>query len=195
MDDALRDRSGDAAAGGATRPVDGARPVGEHAADDRADEVIDHLTDVRGVAAWLPAEIAARAPRITVIGDAMLDGWWSGTIERFCREAPAPVVDVVRRDYAAGGAANTAVNLAALGARVRMCGLIGADDAGRRLRAILDDAGVDTTDLVQDERVMTTTKYRILGNDQVMLRIDDTQEDLPAAAITALAARVRTAVS
>lgn len=153
-----------------------------------------NLAGVRGVAAWLPAAIADHAPRVTVIGDAMLDGWWSGTIERFCREAPAPVVDVVRRDYAAGGAANTAVNLAALGARVRMCGLIGSDDAGHRLRTILDDAGVDTTELVQDERVGTTTKYRILGNDQVMLRIDDTPESVPAAAVTALAARVSAAV-
>lgn len=153
------------------------------------------LSDVRGLAAWLPAAIADRAPRITVVGDAMLDGWWSGTIERFCREAPAPVVDITRRDYAAGGAANTAMNLAALGARVRMCGLIGDDDAGRRLRGILDGAGVDTTDLVQDARVGTTTKYRILGGDQVMLRLDDTHDGLPASAITALAARVPDAVA
>jgi D-beta-D-heptose 7-phosphate kinase/D-beta-D-heptose 1-phosphate adenosyltransferase len=155
----------------------------------------DELSEVRGLAAWVPAAIADRAPSITVVGDAMLDGWWSGTIERFCREAPAPVVDITRRDYAAGGAANTAMNLAALGARVRMCGLIGTDDAGRRLRAILDDAGVDTTDLVQDDRVGTTTKYRILGGDQVMLRLDDTHDQLPGPAISALAARVPHAVA
>ncbi|AUZ87406.1 D-glycero-beta-D-manno-heptose 1-phosphate adenylyltransferase [Arthrobacter agilis] len=168
------------------------------------DELQDHpeggrdgadLSDVRGLAAWVPAAIADRAPHVTVVGDAMLDGWWSGTIERFCREAPAPVVDITRRDYAAGGAANTAMNLAALGARVRMCGLIGTDDAGRRLRTILDDAGVDTTDLVQDPRVGTTTKYRILGGDQVMLRIDDTPEQLSAAAVTAFAARIPGAVA
>ena len=129
------------------------------------------------------------------VGDAMLDGWWSGTIERFCREAPAPVVDITHREYAAGGAANTAVNLAALGARVRMCGLIGDDDAGRRLRGILEDAGVDTTDVVQDPRVSTTTKYRILGGDQVMLRLDDTHDGLPPAAIAALAARISDAVA
>lgn len=153
------------------------------------------LSEVRGLAAWVPAAIADCAPHVTVVGDAMLDGWWSGTIERFCREAPAPVVDIRRRDYAAGGAANTAVNLAALGARVRMCGLIGTDDAGRRLRAILDAAGVDTADLVQDEQVVTTTKYRILSGDQVMLRLDDTHDQLPAAAIAGFAARVPVAVA
>jgi D-beta-D-heptose 7-phosphate kinase/D-beta-D-heptose 1-phosphate adenosyltransferase len=153
------------------------------------------LSDVRGLGAWVPAAIADHAPLVTVVGDAMLDGWWSGTIERFCREAPAPVVDIRRRDYAAGGAANTAMNLAALGARVRMCGLIGTDDAGRRLRGILADAGVDTTGLVQDERVVTTTKYRILGGDQVMLRLDDTHDGLPASAITELAARIPAAVA
>lgn len=168
--------------------------------EDVQDTAGDHhglgdLSEVRGLAAWVPVAIADAAPRVTVVGDAMLDGWWSGTIERFCREAPAPVVDITRRDYAAGGAANTAMNLAALGARVRMCGLIGTDDAGRRLRGILDDAGVDTTGLVQDPRVGTTTKYRILGGDQVMLRLDDTHEGLPASAITALAGRIPSAVA
>ncbi|MHA7207542.1 PfkB family carbohydrate kinase [Arthrobacter sp. MDT1-65] len=153
------------------------------------------LSDVRGLAAWVPAAIADRAPSVTVIGDAILDGWWSGTSERFCREAPAPVVDITRRDYAAGGAANTAMNLAALGATVRMCGLIGADDAGRRLRGILEDAGVDTTHLLQDPRVGTTTKYRIISGDQVMLRLDDTHEGLPASALAALAGTVPAAVA
>lgn len=153
------------------------------------------LSDVRGPAAWLPAAVADRAPRVTVVGDAMLDGWWSGTIERFCREAPAPVVDVTHREYAAGGAANTAVNLAALGVQVRMCGLIGDDDAGTRLRSLLDAAGVDTTDLVQDSRVSTTTKYRILGGDQVMLRLDDTQDHVPTAAVEEFAARLPDALA
>ena len=163
--------------------------------EEAVDGAHGELSEVRGPAAWLPAAIADRAPRVTVVGDAMLDGWWSGTIERFCREAPAPVVDITRRDYAAGGAANTAMNLAALGARVRMCGLIGDDDAGTRLRALLDSAGVDTTDLLQDPRVSTTTKYRILGGDQVMLRLDDTQDRVPVAAVEALAARIPHAVA
>ncbi|WP_253908461.1 bifunctional heptose 7-phosphate kinase/heptose 1-phosphate adenyltransferase, partial [Arthrobacter sp. H41] len=153
------------------------------------------LKDVRGLAGWVPQRIAEAAPAVTVVGDVMLDGWWTGSIERFCREAPAPVVDVQRREYAAGGAANTAVNLAALGARVRICGLTGNDDAGRRLRSILTDAGVDVTALVADDGVRTTTKYRIVGGDQVMLRLDDTPERIPEAAALRVAGRVAAATA
>ncbi|MFD1214836.1 D-glycero-beta-D-manno-heptose 1-phosphate adenylyltransferase, partial [Arthrobacter sp. GCM10027362] len=87
------------------------------------------LDDVRGLSDWLPGRLAALAPQVTVVGDVMLDGWWTGLIERFCREAPAPVVELTGREYAPGGAANTAMNLAALGARVRLDGLAGDDDA------------------------------------------------------------------
>lgn len=133
----------------------------------------DELSDIRGLAGWLPDRIAAISPTITVVGDVMLDGWWSGTIERFCREAPAPVVDLTHRQYAPGGAANTAMNLAALGARVRITGLIGTDDAGRKLAELLTSAGVDTTYLLRHAEVSTTTKFRVMGGDQVMLRLDD----------------------
>ncbi|WP_323960350.1 D-glycero-beta-D-manno-heptose 1-phosphate adenylyltransferase [Arthrobacter sp. JZ12] len=153
------------------------------------------LKNVRGLAEWVPAELAAAAPVITVVGDVILDGWWSGSIERFCREAPAPVVDLQRRDYAPGGAANTAMNLAALGARVRLVGLVGMDDAGSRLRALLDDAGVDTTGLLSTAAIQTTTKNRIIGADQVMLRIDD-QAGIPSdECIAELAAAVPDAVA
>ena len=83
------------------------------------------LGGVRSLAPGLPGRLAAAALRVAVIGDVMLDGWWSGVTERFCREAPAPVVDLQQKQYAPGGAANTAMNLQALGARVRLAGLTG----------------------------------------------------------------------
>ncbi|MFT4471305.1 D-glycero-beta-D-manno-heptose 1-phosphate adenylyltransferase [Arthrobacter sulfonylureivorans] len=153
------------------------------------------LSDVSGLAGWLPARLAQAAPHVTVVGDVMLDGWFSGRIERFCREAPAPVVDMSKREYAPGGAANTAMNLAALGARVRMVGLVGADDAGRRLRSLLQEAGVDTSGLVEHEDVLTTTKYRIIGGDQIMLRLDETMDRVPEAAQEQLAAAVPAALA
>ena len=55
------------------------------------------LSSQRALSEWLPARLAAEEPRIVVIGDVMLDGWWSGRIERLCREAPAPVVDIQAR--------------------------------------------------------------------------------------------------
>jgi D-beta-D-heptose 7-phosphate kinase / D-beta-D-heptose 1-phosphate adenosyltransferase len=144
--------------------------------------------------AELPQLLRTRAPLVTVIGDHILDGWWAGRTERMSREAPAPVIDIVERNYAPGGAANTAMNLAALGARVRCVGLIGDDDAGARLRALLRDAGVDVRYLIPVAGCQTTTKYRVMGGDQMMVRIDEMQHtDWPAEALSAFAAAIRTA--
>lgn len=153
------------------------------------------LSSQRGLSEWLPRRLAAERPAITVIGDVMLDGWWSGSIERLCREAPAPVVDVATRDFAPGGAANTAMNLAALGARVSVAGIIGTDDAGTTLRRKLQDAGIDVRHLHTHPEMVTTTKIRISSGGQVMLRIDDAAKSVPADALAALAASVRDAVA
>ncbi len=153
------------------------------------------LENVRGLADWIPGRLADIAPTITVVGDVMLDGWWNGTIERLCREAPAPVVELTEQTYAPGGAANTAMNLAALGARVRIAGLIGADDAGTQLRELLTAAGVDTTHLIQHPGASTTTKNRVLSGDQMMLRLDSAAAKPTAEALQALAQAVPAALS
>ncbi|MDM7991189.1 D-glycero-beta-D-manno-heptose 1-phosphate adenylyltransferase [Arthrobacter sp. zg-Y877] len=145
--------------------------------------------EVRGLTPGLPGRIAAASLRVAVIGDVMLDGWWSGVTERFCREAPAPVVDIQRRNYAAGGAGNTAMNLQCLGARVRLGGLTGSDAAGAQLRTILSGAGVDLAGLVQHSGAETATKYRIVAGEQVLFRLDDGGR-FPAAAEELLAASV-----
>ena len=115
------------------------------------------------------------APHVTVVGDLMLDGWWRGRSDRMCREAPAPVVEIEDRTYSPGGAANTALNLASMGARVSVVGAVGTDEAGRRLRALLVAGGVDVADMVTHPRVRTVTKTRIVGGDQVIARLDDQQ--------------------
>lgn len=150
------------------------------------------LAGLRSLAPWLPGRLAERAPRIAVIGDVMLDGWWTGTTDRFCREAPAPVVDIARRDYSPGGAANTAMNLQALGARVRLAGLVGEDEAGRQLAGLLSDAGVDLQQLQAHPAARTATKYRILAGDQVLLRMDDGGSPVPADAENLLADSLQT---
>lgn len=152
------------------------------------------LSSERALSGALPRRLAAERPAILVIGDVMLDGWWSGTIERLCREAPAPVVDVTTRAFAPGGAANTAMNLAALGARVSVAGIIGNDDAGLTLRQKLVEAGIGVRDLHSHADMVTTTKIRISSGGQVMLRIDDSATAIPDEAMAALAASVGAAV-
>lgn len=121
----------------------------------------------------LPADLRVAAPAVTVIGDQLLDVWLSGTSDRLCREAPAPVVDLGARVLRPGGAANTAMNLAALGARVRVVGLVGDDDAGRALRVALGTAGIDVAGLITHPGVSTTTKTRIVSGGQTLARVDD----------------------
>ncbi|MET4591097.1 D-glycero-beta-D-manno-heptose 1-phosphate adenylyltransferase [Arthrobacter sp. 754] len=152
------------------------------------------LSGQRALSGWLPRRLADERPAVLVVGDVMLDGWWSGAIERLCREAPAPVVDIAARESAPGGAANTAMNLAALGARVSVAGIIGNDDAGLTLRRKLEDAGIDVTHLHSHPAMVTTTKIRISSGGQVMLRIDDSASAVPAEALAALAASMAAAV-
>lgn len=153
------------------------------------------LSNQEGLAEWLPGRLAEERPVVTVIGDSILDGWWDGTIERFCREAPAPVVQVQRRDYAPGGAANTAMNLAAMGAEVRFVSLVGEDSAGQELLKRLAAAGVDVTHVVSHGGMTTTTKFRVSSAGQVMLRLDDAATELPVEGLQVMAAAVNEAIA
>src|SRR5262249_54450861 len=84
-----------------------------------------------------------------VVGDLMLDVYLWGEVERISPEAPVPVVRLSRRSENAGGAGNVLLNLAALGLRVAAAGFVGADEAGRRLVRLLEEAGIATDAVVQ----------------------------------------------
>lgn len=115
---------------------------------------------------------AARAARILVVGDIMLDRYWFGEVDRISPEAPVPVVRVARRDDRLGGAANVARNIVALGAQVVLVGVVGADEAGARVVALATEAGIDAQ-LAQDTDGMDTTlKMRVMGRQQQLLRVD-----------------------
>jgi D-beta-D-heptose 7-phosphate kinase/D-beta-D-heptose 1-phosphate adenosyltransferase len=122
---------------------------------------------------------AMRRKRIVVIGDAMLDVYLSGDVERISPEAPVPVVRVRERRYAMGGAANVAANVSAAGARVTLVGAAGADAAGDRLRTMLEVIGADSQALIATKRP-TTSKTRVVARAQQMLRFDEEDDgDLP----------------
>jgi D-glycero-beta-D-manno-heptose-7-phosphate kinase len=115
--------------------------------------------------------------RIVVIGDAIADQFVYGNISRVSREAPVFILRHEQTTTVPGGAANCAMNLAALGARVSLIAVVGADEAGKELRAKLEGAGVDVGGVIVSEKIQTTTKVRILAgqshsNRQQVIRID-----------------------
>ena len=110
--------------------------------------------------------------RLAVIGDIMVDRYVFGKVERISPEAPVPVNRVDHIKSVLGGAANVASNLANLDCNVYLAGLIGDDDNARLLRSLLDESGIDGSGLVARSHHATTTKMRILGARQQMVRLD-----------------------
>jgi len=117
--------------------------------------------------------------RILVVGDVMLDRYWFGDSERISPEAPVPIVQVAKIDERLGGAANVARNVAALGAKTSLLGVVGVDEAGTRVSDLLLASGVDSH-LEQDAKVPTTVKLRVIARQQQLIRLDF--EEAPSAA-------------
>jgi rfaE bifunctional protein kinase chain/domain len=118
---------------------------------------------------------------VLVVGDVMLDQFTIGRVSRISPEAPVPVVAYERDEYRAGGAANVALNVRALGASVDLIGLVGADTAAAQLRELLNAADVKANGLITDEKRRTTTKVRIVTTrNQQVARVDYESEDAPA---------------
>jgi D-beta-D-heptose 7-phosphate kinase/D-beta-D-heptose 1-phosphate adenosyltransferase len=130
------------------------------------------------------------AKQILVIGDAMLDRHIWGQVSRISPEAPVPVVKVVRESASPGGAGNVALNLACLGIQARLVGLIGDDANGAELGALLVKNGIDASGLVRLPGRPTTTKARVIGGHQQMLRLDtEDAAEVPASAAAELVDR------
>ena len=110
--------------------------------------------------------------RVLVVGDAILDTYQRGSATRLCREAPAPVVAVVDRVDAAGGAANTAASARALGAQVALVAAVGQDDEGQRLERLLAADGVSTRGLIASSARQTLAKQRVVADGQILVRFD-----------------------
>ena len=110
--------------------------------------------------------------RIGVVGDLMLDRYYWGSITRISPEAPVPVVEVESQSIRLGGAANVANNIASLGGIPLMIGVIGDDNGGKRLRALVEEAGFPSSGLVVDNSRPTTTKTRVIAHSQHVVRID-----------------------
>ncbi|KGD74788.1 heptose 1-phosphate adenyltransferase [Tatumella morbirosei] len=108
---------------------------------------------------------------VLVIGDVMLDRYWYGPTQRISPEAPVPVVKVETIEERPGGAANVAMNIAALGTASRLIGLTGADEAAQTLSRTLENVNVGC-DFVKVSTHPTITKLRILSRNQQLIRLD-----------------------
>ena len=111
------------------------------------------------------------AARVLVVGDIMLDRYWSGPTRRISPEAPVPVVKVEKNEDRPGGAANVALNIAALGGQTTLLGFVGQDEAADCLEAKLAGHKVNS-DLVKVAELPTITKLRILSGNQQLIRLD-----------------------
>ena len=116
---------------------------------------------------------------ILVVGDIMLDHYIWGDSQRISPEAPVPVVHVERDSYAAGGAANVALNVCAMGANCELLGVVGDDQAAGHLNSILSDAGVVFSSKCKHAGTPTIVKARVVVRNQQLCRLD--REEPPAA--------------
>ncbi len=110
---------------------------------------------------------------VVVVGDVMLDKYWWGDIERISPEAPVPIVALHHEESRLGGAANVALNLKALGAKVSIASVIGDDANGVLLASLCAEQGMDTSLLLKSKQRPTTSKIRVMSKNQHVLRLDD----------------------
>src|SRR5437868_6639090 len=113
--------------------------------------------------------------RIAIIGDAMLDVYLRGDVDRISPEAPVPVVRVRDRELALGGAANVAQNVAAIGADCDLVCAVGEDAEGQVIKTMLRDIGSEARSVVTIGR-RTTTKTRVLARSQQVVRFDEEED-------------------
>lgn len=110
---------------------------------------------------------------VLIVGDVMLDSYIWGAVERISPEAPVPVVTVRKKDFRLGGAANVALNVAALGAQPILCALIGDDEEGKKLLQRLRENNIGSEGIVTSDARPTTVKTRIIASHQHVVRVDE----------------------
>lgn len=118
-----------------------------------------------------PSREQMAAARVLVVGDAMLDRYWFGAVDRISPEAPVPVVRVNREEERLGGAANVALNVKTLGVQATLLTVVGDDEPARKLRSLLEKHGVAAL-LGHDPQLYTIVKLRVIGRAQQLLRVD-----------------------
>jgi rfaE bifunctional protein kinase chain/domain len=127
----------------------------------------------------LIADLSGKFSRMKalVIGDVMVDSYIWGKVERISPEAPVPIVSVQKRENRLGGAANVALNLQSLGAKPIICTVIGYDQRGKDFVNLLKKQKLSSEGIIKSKKRVTTTKFRVIGNNSQLLRVDEEIED------------------
>ncbi len=108
-----------------------------------------------------------------IIGDVMIDSYLWGRVNRISPEAPVPIVALDKREYRLGGAANVALNIKSLGATPLLFSAIGQDDKSELFLELMEKENLDTTGIIKSPHRLTTTKFRVMGNNMQLLRVDE----------------------
>ena len=111
--------------------------------------------------------------QVLILGDVMIDAYLRGRVDRISPEAPVPVVRLDKRESLLGGAANVALNIKSMGAIPVLCSVIGNDYRGEEFVELLRQAGISDKGILKSTNRLTTIKFRIIGNNFQMLRVDE----------------------
>jgi len=114
---------------------------------------------------------------VLIVGDIMVDHYVFGQVNRISPEAPVPIVEVARQERRLGGAANVALNVKQLGAKVMLASVIGDDVEGHALKQQVADCGIDNSCIILDQERKTTVKTRVVSGQQQLLRYDSEQRN------------------
>jgi rfaE bifunctional protein kinase chain/domain len=129
--------------------------------------------------------------KVLIIGDVMIDAYLWGEVDRISPEAPVPVVALKKRDSRLGGAANVALNIQSLGATPYLCSVIGQDEKSKQFLSLLQERGMPAEGIISSPDRITTVKFRIIGNNAQLLRVDEENEhDLVESETLALFGRI-----
>ncbi len=132
---------------------------------------------------------------ILIIGDVMIDRYLYGKVNRISPEAPVPVVALGNTDNRLGGAANVALNIAALGSTPLICSIVGKDNEGQLYKRLMYEKNLDTTGIVISEDRRTTIKSRVIAQNQQLIRLDSEDKfDLSETEYEILAERIETII-
>ena len=113
--------------------------------------------------------------KVLIVGDAMIDAYMWGKIEKQSPEAPIPIVEIEKHENRLGGAGNVARNIKSLGATPILCSVVGDDYKGKHLKELLEKEDLSTNGMFTESGRKTTIKTRVISEDKHQLRIDEEQ--------------------